>query len=1279
MRTRSLPKIVVIAAVVLFAGLLTTREISRHREDPSYPSWITSLGSRTSGPTSTGRSARAYAKRQVAARSGPKAADKTSSPTPDIRTSCTITGMVSDEQGKPIDAARITIRTSNEAFTKVLASEKSGKFCIEAVPSGTYDILAAHDQYVTLIRPNYTLKPSDQFTTLDFKLPLGTRINGLVTDEEDRPLAEVLVAARRHKAHQVAAGADIYHDDTTYRTQVTDKPGTFTLAGVSAGPNVFEFKHTGFEPEVRKIDISAEKAAEPLKIVLRRTGKLAGLIQDEDGLPVSTATVHLVRYKSFNGPEEKIEKGKLTATSGANGGFSFKKLYTEGYYDLLIEEERYAPGIVPLVAVGSEHIACTLERGGTIEGKVQYIDRAATAAVVLVAAETVVKGTTFTAQAQSDGSGRFDFRHLPYGTYKLYAESMNIVSEPKVGVPCLRDKPTRDVEIEVYEASTVRGRVADGADDKPVPGASVTIKATYGVPRGRTKSFQARADAHGEFELRQLPAGLHSALANARGFRRTVSDRSEQKFTLTPGERKNDLALLLDHGGSVEGFVLGQNGRGVEGCDIQLFAASQIDGRVDANNLKGRTDVTGYFKIWGIEIGERVQLYASARKKGYAKGCSELLDLTPTAPDASTQLVLGGGGVIAGKVTDKNELPVPGAEVKFASSAFPGDPSPSTVIAYSSANGSYSVENCPPGGGSVQVSRSGYVKQSKGVSIKDARVTDRVDFQLDAGYRIAGTVSGLDGKPIAGARVKATGVNGASGSDEDVTDKTGKFELSNLGQGRFELDASFKLPTPDGEQQYRFVKSAVPVGSTGVAVDCDVANSAAGRVEGDNGKGVGKFTLTLRSRSDTQPSQDFTFNLDRAMSNAKGYYRVLNIPRGVYSVQISAEGYEPHRAPDVAIGPHQRTDFPPVRLRAAGGVTGSVISSSTKRPVNNAQIRLVDIALPVGDAAVRACAGTSDYSGVFRISSVPPGTYRVHVDHPSYLGSKFDNITVTRKKQTDLGEVYLEAGGAVRGSIADDQGNPVPNVSVKISGLTPAKLTTTDQAGNYLLQGVQSGRWSIVARGALNARSVYAYTTVHVQRDYTEKANITLDTSADLEGTLASADAPVKSGTIFLHPFDENHVVLEDIHYDTNASSQRFSLKQVPAGQYFLWAAGYGAVGTYQAFRDLFLNRGHNEVTLEMPRAAVRGTLMNGLGEGMPQLGVQLRPVLQNLRLPQALYNKLIKSSSSTNAGAFGFDYLQTGMYQLLHQMPQGNWYAQPPFSVTNGEVLGGYDIVLDQ
>ena len=93
-----------------------------------------------------------------------------------------------------------------------------------------------------------------------------------------------------------------------------------------------------------------------------------------------------------------------------------------------------------------------------------------------------------------------------------------------------------------------------------------------------------------------------------------------QTFNLVPGERKGDLALRLYTGGTVEGTVRTADGQTVGGAEVQLYIAQTMPGvRIDPKNLKATADENGRFKIGGIEVGERLQLYASAQKPGYSR------------------------------------------------------------------------------------------------------------------------------------------------------------------------------------------------------------------------------------------------------------------------------------------------------------------------------------------------------------------------------------------------------------------------------------------------------------------------------------------------------------------------------------------------------------------------------------------------------------------------------------------------------------------------------------
>src|SRR5690606_19127659 len=120
------------------------------------------------------------------------------------------------------------------------SSLENGSYVLYGLGPDTYDILATHEKYVSLIRPSFTIQPQDESIEFDFHMPLGAEINGLVVNEDGEPLENVRVATRRKEAQESKHNGDVLLDDSTYRTQVTDKRGTFTVEGISQGKNVFE-------------------------------------------------------------------------------------------------------------------------------------------------------------------------------------------------------------------------------------------------------------------------------------------------------------------------------------------------------------------------------------------------------------------------------------------------------------------------------------------------------------------------------------------------------------------------------------------------------------------------------------------------------------------------------------------------------------------------------------------------------------------------------------------------------------------------------------------------------------------------------------------------------------------------------------------------------------------------------------------------------------------------------------------------------------------------------
>lgn len=1211
-------------------------------------------------------------------------------PISSLRTSDAVTGearlslggRVVDELKQPVAGVRIVLRQANSSQVAAeVLTDSDGRFEFAEIASGSYDILALHPDYVPLIRPGYTPPATRRREEIEFVLPLGATLVGSVRDEDGHAVAHALVNAKRRKLEQSSAGGQIFLDDSTYKTAETDHEGTFTLKGIGLGENLFEIRCRGYDVLVESLDVTADTAKKELKFTLHRSGRIGGIVTDDKDRPLSSATVKLVAYKPLGEPLQPLEGPGYETSTGSNGDFHFAKLATEGFYDLVVEHPDYAPARYALVPVGTERQVCTLTRGGTIRGSAVFIDRPTTPAAVAIAAQTLIDGTTFTREVKSDGSGRFSFTRLPYGHYRLYVTTPGYNSEPLSGIVCSRETPQRDVLVEVYEVCRARGRVLATETDTPIGGATVILESLYGPLQARSRTATVSTDALGVFEFSSVPAGLQRVQAKARGYVPSSSGGSAQTFILLPGERKTDLTLRLGRGGTVDGFVLDHTGRAISEAEVQLFVSATTPRALDVSSLKCKTDASGYFKLWGIDVGEHLQMYASAAKNGYARARSSLIDLTASKPYATTQIELKPGASIRGTVRDERQLPIAGARVEFESLEFPKDPSYKPHSVQTAADGSYVLTHCTAGRARLHVAKAGFVDAHRELRLNEGETKENVDFTLTAGLRITGRLVTLEGKPIANARVRAVPHKFVPGRDETLTDKAGNFTLGNLGKGLFDVRANFTLKTPDGEQGYEFFKLDVKSGTANLEIACDVNNSLVGTVEGEDRRLVDNFRLVLRSRGDTRPAQEFSFVHEKSYSSARGFFRVLNIPRGIYSMTLVADGYEVYQNDNVVVGPSRRTMLPRIRLKSAGGVIGYVYSSVTDRPINDVTVRLANPQKSEEEAEQSALTARTDYSGFFRLATAGAGTYVLELEHPNYISARIVPVAVRQRGTTDLGRIYLEAGGSVQGTVMDEAGYGVSWAKVRVSGVFPARTVRTNSFGNYLIQGVRPGRWPLVVDGQVNGRRVYVYRLVDIVAGETREENFVLETSANARGTVVSSQGTVRSAAIRLHPFDEFSNVIEDIRYDGWLSGQEFRITAVPPGPYFLWATGYGPLSTYAFWQTVYLEPGENWLRLEIPSGRVSGLVSDSTGAPAAGVALQLAPIFDAFSVPRSVYQSLVRRVTTTATGEFRFEHVSPGSHQLMYFDPRvvggGQWLALPPFWLAPGQALGGLSIPL--
>lgn len=1225
--------------------------------------------------------------------------------------------LVMDNRGRPIKDVTVVFKSDRG---KSVSQKTSGSGRVQAqLPLGVYSVAFSHSKYSSDVRRDQRVADAGKGFSLAVTLESRVKLKGTVVTEEGKPVPGASVSGQRNWLQQFSETGGVFLDDAAYPTVVTDGKGVFTYGDVSIGDNTFDATMPGYAPASMRMEIPAGGLTKELKLVLKRPSEISGRVIDESTKPVPGVKVTAVSYQPYGGVASPLPPTGFTASTNNAGQFRLPKLYNNGYYLLRFENSSYATMELANITAGTKGLQLIMQRGGQISGSVAYLDRLTTPARVLIEANAVVNGTSITRTVMSRANGDYAFERLPYGAYQLSVDYNNLINEPRARVASVKDKPSTGNLIEVYEPAMLNGTVLDAFSGDAIADADVTVKASYGFTRTRVRQFQARAGTNGTFTFDKLPGGIHQVTAKAPDYLPTTGKPEDITVPLEPGSRTDDYEVFLSKGGIITGQVVNQDGQGIGDSEVQLYVASGSFNGLNVKDMAATTDGSGFFEFRGFPVGQSLTLYVSARQDGYAKNHSELIELTPQQPEMNTQVMLSPGGVISGQVTDTEGNPLYGVKITFDSREFPGDPSPTEFYTYSDGNGNYLLERCTPGRGVLISDHDKFVRQTRSVNVLEGRLLSRQNFKLQVAHAISGVVADYRGNPIADARVVAAPLPKTLGNGSARTDKKGEFRIEGLGQGSFRLDASFNLTTPDGPQAYTFTVPEVPSDAVGVPIDCDIAPTAVAKVLGERGKGIDDFTVTLRSRLDTNPKQLFRFTLQRKYKNAGGFFRLMKVPRGLYTLKVEAPGYETWESKEVTIGPGNRTNLPSIRMKPASQITGTVVSATTGRRVQGALVRILDesieetkvvnrIELQAYDrtdilerldaaydddykydpdpnsrlvARVRANVVTTretNVYGKFDVNDLGSGNYTLEIEHPLYRPQRLRNIKVTRDKGTDLGEVELQPGGTIRGRVIDLEGNGIPNAAVQVRGEIQGRSKDhTDVGGNFVLRGIGNGEWTVSVIATLNGRKVFAWKRVSVRPDENTTVEFVLETSANVNGRVRlNGGAVPKTGVVRLYYVDDTGTVLDDIVYSDSLNNGNYSISNIPPGRYFAVCSGQGPRGPFGFYTWVELNRGRNNTPLEITNASLAGVTYNVSG-GAPAAGstVQLSLDAAGVIVPGSIQNLLKVSDRTDGSGRFVLPYLQPGTYRIWAAGAGAQLIPVDAVSVGPGQAVTGYRV----
>ena len=581
-------------------------------------------------------------------------------------------------------------------------------------------------------------------------------------------------------------GAAIWVQSFPGHRAFSDSTGAFDLSARPANRATrLRATATGFLPE--RIDISAADVSnrEEVRIGLRPSAPIRGLVTDEAGQPVAGASIQA--EPRGDGVPSRFSLSSRPATSGSDGFFRVAEALYGHPYRLTAQTAGYAPAVLDLpplepgMPVDAVHLV--LSKGRRVLGSV--VDTGGTpvaeAQVSLLwpldPSEFRSGFETPAGAAATDGRGVFALPDTGPGTYEILVSHADYAHRP----PSHVEVPTGESDFDLGDLTLAAGGAIHGIvrdpDGEPVGGA--TIQA-HERDRFESPVRTATTDADGRFRLTGFSSDLADLGVQASGY----PVRVEPDVRV---DRDDPVLIELQPGASIDGRVLDRGGDGVGGVPVRLRIEFDFSRRSDprlwdaVDGFPARvTEEDGRFRFDGLAAGS----WSAEANRGAEGAKLDGIELIPGGEREIELLLRTRDRLTVTVVTEVGE-PVADARIRVET---PGEPLP-TGSGRTDGSGR-DVIDIDPGLATVRVSHATLRDESRQVRLD--RGDNEVRFQLRPGLELRGTVRAYDGAPLALATVEADteySRDVESHRTNTVSDRSGAFRLTGLESRRYNLTA----------------------------------------------------------------------------------------------------------------------------------------------------------------------------------------------------------------------------------------------------------------------------------------------------------------------------------------------------------------------------------------------------------------------------------------------------------------------------------------------------------
>ncbi|USK42072.1 carboxypeptidase regulatory-like domain-containing protein [Cytobacillus oceanisediminis] len=1064
-----------------------------------------------------------------------------------------LSGIVFDSgNGAPLTGAIIEVFLSGtEALIRRVLTDENGRYLIQGLPQGVFDVQAQFNGYVTGISTVFL--SAGESENLNFELtPFPAEIRGSVVDAvTSSPIPGALIRVV------------IPNTDIVIASIITSSDGSYLIGNLPSGSYNVVISAVNFSSAVIPIILSPNESLTVDASLDPDPAAIFGTVRNAD----TAAGIEGALVRVFTSSGTFI----TSALTDLSGRYTISQL-GEGQYTVIASAEEFADdtAIVTLDPGESELVDFFLNSQAA--GLIGIVRDSVTNVPIQSALVQVFRiGTTIPiASVLTNGEGEYVIEGLVPREYRAVFNAEGYANEVFRIVLSDGEMQMLNALLQPQPAS-IRGRVTDASTGEPVLNAGVvTVISGSGIIVAQTLT-----DEEGNYILSNLQPRTYNVIFSAEGYvRKTIS------VVLAPNETTVLNTALESSPAAITGNVRDSASQfPIGNVLIQVFLPSGI--------LLGTTltDQQGNYSISGLPAGT---VEVIARALNYQSQFQNVT-LTRGSTVIVNFLLEENPASVSGFVTDdQTGQPIAQALVQI----FPNGSNVPIRSTLTDSSGFYALTGLPPGTFDVRAQFNGYVTSVSTVFLA-AGEREILNFELSPfPAEIRGSVvNAVTEEPIPGALVRVIIPNTDIVVGSIITSSDGSYSIGNLPAGNFNVVFSAEnfssevIPLILAPNEAVIVNALLEPNPAAIFGTVRNALTSAG-IEGALVRVFTSGGIFITS----------------TLTDLNGSYSISQLGEGQYTVIASASGFGNGTA-IVTLVPGESESVNFTLTPQSAGLRGRVRDSAANAPIQSALVQVFRIGTAIPIASV-----LTNGEGEYLIEGLDPREYRVVFSAEGYANEVF-RIVLSNGEMQIVNALLQRQPASIRGRVTDaSTGEPILNAAVITvisgSGIIVAQ-TLTDEQGNYILSNLPPGPYNVIfsAEG-------YVRRTLSVALSPNESIvlNAALESNpASLTGNVREAESLLPVANALIQVFLPSGTLLGTTLTDFEGN---YSISGLPAGPVEVIARASG----YQSqFRNVTLSRGSTVIVnflLEENPASVSGVVTdNQTGQPLSQVLVQIFPL----------------------------------------------------------------------